>query len=94
MRVNLRLNVENNSKFVRGRKKVKEEIEDYCLRPYTYRKLDKDGREYEVTIPYDDDVDLEKRIHELISHIGHTVDDRHCYVECDVRSVDDPDRTW
>ena len=32
--VTLRLAVENNSKFVRGRKRAKENIERYCLEPY------------------------------------------------------------
>ncbi len=37
--VTLRLAVVNNSKFVRGRKRAKENIERYCLEPYGMKRL-------------------------------------------------------
>ena len=46
--VTLRLAVENNSKFVRGRKRAKENIERYCLEPYGMKQLESGN--YELTI--------------------------------------------
>lgn len=94
IRVHLCLDVQNNNKFVRGRKRAKEDIEDCCLRFYNYRKLDKDGSEYELTIPYDNDADLDKTIYELMGEIESTADMRHCNIECEIHVVDDPNRTW
>lgn len=46
----LRLAVENNSKFVRGRKRAKENIERYYLEPYGVKRLEPGN--YELTVPY------------------------------------------
>ena len=40
--------MENNSKFVRGRKRAKENIERYCLEPYGMKQLESGN--YELTI--------------------------------------------
>ncbi len=58
--------VENNSKFVRGKKgKSRRHIEDYCLSNYNAKKLDKKGWEYELTFEFEDDEDLDNQIYEL-----------------------------
>jgi hypothetical protein len=45
------LRVENNSKFVRGKGKVRNEIEQFVLSHYSMEKPKKNGREYFLSIP-------------------------------------------
>jgi hypothetical protein len=52
------LMVENNSKFVRGKGRSRQEIEEYVLSHYDMRKPDPKGWEYELTISYEDETDL------------------------------------
>ena len=54
------LRVENNTKFVRGKSRIRKDIEKYVISFYKYKKLDKEGRNYEIQIPYTNDQDLEE----------------------------------
>ena len=54
MKVALYLTVENNSTFVRGKKKAREEIKRDVLSRYHLEKPQKDGWEYVLSIPYQD----------------------------------------
>jgi hypothetical protein len=56
------LRVENNSKFVRGRGKVREEIERYILRQYAMEKHPS-GVDYTITIPNGTDEQLEQIVY-------------------------------
>jgi hypothetical protein len=94
MRLGMWLDVQNNNKFVRGRKTSLERIEDYLERNYSCRKLHKTGLEYELTITYTDDADLDRTVYEMIGEIDSIADLRHCCIECDLWAVDDPDRRW
>lgn len=92
--VRFHLNVQNDNRWGRNRKWTKEEIEEYCLRSYEYRKLDRDGVEYEVSVPYENETDLNRQIQDLILEITNTAADRRCNVEMAVWSADDPGRVW
>lgn len=94
MRVELWLRIERNSKFVRGMKKTREEIEDRILRRYGMVTLDRDGGLYHLTIPYETDEELEDIIDEIIVEADLIADRNNCFTESDVTSLDDPDRTW
>jgi DNA invertase Pin-like site-specific DNA recombinase len=95
MRVELYLYVENNNSFVRGRKKAREEIEWQVLRRYGMEKPRKDGSEYILTIPYETDAELDRIIYEdILKEAADLADCRYCFIETDVRSLDDPDRSW
>jgi hypothetical protein len=93
IRLRMWLNVQNNNKFVRGRKKAMEEI-DGLLRGYECRRLNKDGHEYELTLSYYEDSDLDHTIYDMISEINELAEMRNCCIECDLWAVDDPDRRW
>jgi hypothetical protein len=54
--VTLWLRVENNNKFVRGKKRAREAIERFHLHRYGMKKLS--DWEYELTFSYQDDADL------------------------------------
>lgn len=92
-KVILWLQVENNSKFVRGKGKSRQHIEDYCLSEYDAKKLEKDGWEYELTFQYKDDEDLEHQIYDLASEMSREADLRNGFVECSFTEVG-TDRSW
>jgi DNA invertase Pin-like site-specific DNA recombinase len=79
--ITLRLAVENNSKFVRGRKRAKENIERYCLNPFGVKHLESGN--YELTIPYQSDEGLDKAVHDLLSEISQEAEMRNCFIEAD-----------
>lgn len=92
-KIKLWLGVENNSKFVRGKNKAKEEIELLCLSHYGARRLDKNGNEYELTIQYTDDQDLERQIYDLASEMESMADLRNCSTESDFTEIG-TERCW
>lgn len=63
--------VENNSKFVRGKKRVHEDIESLVQREFSGRKLG--DCEYGLTITYKDDADLKEQIEELLTEVHRLV---------------------
>ncbi len=54
----------------------------------------KDGLDYELTVTYTDDADLERTVYEIIGEVDNIADLRHCCTECNLWAVDDPDRQW
>jgi hypothetical protein len=88
MQVKLYMCVENNSKFVRGKKKVRENIERYHLSQYQAQKIHKDGDDYILTIPYETEEELNENIEELYEEIHQVAGIYHCYVEADISSID------
>jgi hypothetical protein len=95
MKVALHLRVENNSKFVRGKGKSREDIEWHVLSRYQMEKPRKDGWDYILTIPYETDEDLDRIIYEDILGEAHRIADlRNGFIEADIVSLDDPERSW
>jgi probable addiction module antidote protein len=95
MKVELWLMVERNSKFVRGKKGAREDIESYVLRRYNMKKRWPDGNEYELTIPYDTDEELDNIIYrDIIQAASFQADMRNCFIETDVRALDGSERSW
>ena len=95
IKVTLWLTVERNSKFVRGKKRAREDIEDYVLRHYDMKKRWPDGNEYELTIPYDTDEELDEIIERaILQEASSQADLRNCFIEASVRALDDSDRSW
>lgn len=89
MNVRLWLTVERNSKFVRGKKRAREDIEYYVLRHYDMKKRWPDGNEYELTIPYDTDEELDDIIYrDILQEASSQADLRNCFIEATcVRSM-------
>jgi len=95
MKVELSLTVENNNKFVRGKNKSREDIEWGILRRYQMEKPHKDSHRYILTIPYQTDEELDRIIFEDILGEAHRIADmRNGFIEADVISLDDPERSW
>ena len=95
MKVELCLQIENNSKFVRGKGKVRNEIEQFILSQFAMEKMDKHNCRYRLSIPYTSDKELDRIIYdELLAEAGRMADRRNCFIEADIFSVDDPERSW
>ena len=94
IQVGVSLWVENNSKFVRGKKKAREDIERYVFDAYHMKKTSKDRWDYVLTIAYNTEVELDECVEELIMEAAREADSRHCFIEIDVVSLDDPERMW
>lgn len=93
MKVELYLQVENNSKFVRGKSKIQNEIELFILNRFAMEKLD--GYKYILSIPYTSNEELDSIIYnEILAEAEQTADMRNCFIEADVVAVDDPERRW
>jgi len=94
IKVELYLRVENNSKYVRGKGKVRDEIERYILRQYAMEKHP-NGVDYTLTIPYETDEQLEQIMYrDILQEAASTADARYCFIEADVRALDDSGRYW
>ena len=89
--VELWLRVENNNKFVRGKKRARADIERYVLNYYRMKRLS--HCEYELTFSYTDDQDLDQQIHQMLVEAESHADSRHCFTESDVREIG-TDRSW
>lgn len=79
------LRVEHNNKFIRKKKKVREQIEQLYLSAYQMKHLD--GWEYELTIPYTSDLNLNEQIEELLGEMSSLADNHCCFIEVDVSEV-------
>ncbi|PZV07304.1 MAG: resolvase [Leptolyngbya sp.] len=91
--VHLWLRVENNNKFVRRKHKVRETIERMCLSRYGMQKQHKDSWEYELTIVYQDDQDLDKQIENLLDEMHCQADLEDCFIEADMTEMG-TERSW
>lgn len=89
--IRLWLRVENNSQFVRGKKRARENIERFHLQQYGMKKLK--GWEYELTFAYEDDADLDRQVNDLLQEIEQEADLRNCFIETDLRE-NGTDRYW
>lgn len=91
--IRLWLRVENNNKFIRRKKKVREHIERFCLSFYNAQKTTPNGCEYIITIPYENDEDLDKQVYDLFGEMDSHADMDYCFIEVDAHEIG-TDRSW
>jgi len=94
LRVQLALRVENNNKFVRGKKRSIEDIESRVLSSYRMKKLNESTTDYELFIPGTKEKEIDAEISTILDEAVAIADLRHCFVEWDVIALDGSDRTW
>ena len=94
LQVALWLRVENNSKFIHSKTKVRQQIEDRVLRPFAMHKPDAKGWEYTLTIPSHTEAELDECIADLLREADAIADRHHCFIEADVRALDGSERSW
>lgn len=78
------LRVENNSKFVRGKGKVRERIEQNLKFNYKMEQHNPSSGEYIFYVPYVTVDALEKTVDDIIHDMGHEADLNNCFIEVDV----------
>jgi DNA invertase Pin-like site-specific DNA recombinase len=87
----LTIRVENNSKFVRGKKRARESIERFQLRLYHGKQ--RPSGDYELKVPCRTDEDLDATMEELFQEIAREADLRNCFTET-YASMEGSDRQW
>lgn len=93
IKLDLWLRVENNNKFVRGKSRVRDEIEDFVLGRFDAEKLRKNGYNYELTVQYENDEGLDDIIYDMLNEMNRIVDCRNCFTEATV-STKDGEKSW
>lgn len=91
--LDVHLLVENNSKFVRGKKKAREYIEDDWENYYDMKKLVVDGYDYVLKVPYQSMLELENTVYDIQSQAQSTADLKNCFVEI-VVTHQESDQQW
>lgn len=81
-KIYLNVTVENNNKFVRGKKKSIERIED-DLKYYELKKLPNGQWDYLIYVEYETKEDLENTVYDILSEMSSTADYRNCFVEAE-----------
>ena len=71
--------VENGSKFTRGKKRVREDIDAMVTRSYEGTELN--DTEYRLVISYNNDGNLKEQIDDLLHEIHSIADLRNCVVD-------------
>ena len=92
-KIKMWLEIENNSKFVRGKSKSRKDIELFLLPRFNAVKLTKGGSDYELTFEYESDEDLERQIEELADEICREASMRNGWAECGFSEIG-TDRCW
>lgn len=78
--VMLRFQVENGSKFTRGKSKARQDIDWMVTATFNGAKKLSEG-EYRVPVQYESEADLKAQLNELIQEIHHEADMRNCVVD-------------
>lgn len=81
-KIKMYLRVENNNKFVRGRKKAKESIECYLL--FNYRLETPVLDDYIFYVSYKTIDGLKNEVYDILQEIENEADFRNCFIEADV----------
>lgn len=85
--------IENNSSFVRMKKKALKSIEDYVLNYYNVKKLE--SGKYNIYIKYEKEEELEDKVYSLFQEIENEADMRNCHIEyVFLSNRDKPDQSW
>ncbi|MBW9150383.1 recombinase family protein [Clostridium sp. CM028] len=83
-KIDLWLSIENNNKFVRGKKKTRERIEN-DLRYYSMKKPDPESCEYILQVKYREIEDLENTVYDILSEMHMEADMHNCFIEADAK---------
>ncbi len=88
----LRLQIENNNRHLRGKKRAIESIERFIL-PIYGETHHLHGKEYQMTIAYRTDAELDQLMEDLLREIAFEADLKNCFSESEAR-LEGTDRSW
>jgi len=89
-KIRMRLQIENNNKFVRGKGTVRKRIEQYLT--YFY-KMEIIANEYIIYVPYTTIEELKKAVYDILGELDSEADMRNCFIEADTY-CDELGLTW
>lgn len=92
-KIRMWIRVENNSKFVRGKEKVRGQIEQYLRVNYSLEEDSIKSREYIFYVPYKKIDDLENTVYDILRECSEEADYRNCFIEDDTR-CDELNLSW
>ena len=80
------IRVENNNKFVRGKKRTIESIEDYLqfydmTKPKNYRQ----NGDYLLKMKYTTVEELKDKVYDILHELDSEADTRNCFIEADAK---------
>lgn len=81
--IRMSLRVENNNKFVRGKKKTRERIEKYLKSYYSLNEPASEHSDYIFYVKYKTVDDLVNTVHEIIRDLENEADLNNCFIEAD-----------
>jgi len=82
--IHMSLRIENNNKFVRGKKKTKENIEKYLKSFYNLNEPDINQNDYVFYVKYKTVDDLINTVNEILHDLDNEADLNNCFIEADV----------
>ena len=85
--------VENNSQFVRGKSHSLKEIEQDVFSQYDIKTVDKERGDYELTLTYTNDENMDDQIQEIASEAESIAETRNGFIEFDVYTFDG-EKSW
>lgn len=94
LKAELWLNIENNSSFVKSKKKSREAIEFFILKKTNFKKDRNRDSIYNLAIPYQSDAELDLLVKQILKDIHHTVELNNCSVEASIRALDESEKYW
>jgi hypothetical protein len=86
------LRIENNSRHLRGKKRAIEKIEKWVL-PVYGKVQPLRANEYQMTVAYRTDAELDELMDDLLSEISWEADRGNCFSESEAR-IEGTDRSW
>jgi DNA invertase Pin-like site-specific DNA recombinase len=92
-KINMNLRIENNNKFVRGKKKVRENIEEYLKYYYNMQKSNSQHYDYTILVKYKEIDDLKNTVYEIFRDLDNEADLKNCFTEGDAR-CDELELAW
>lgn len=90
--IHMFLRVENNSKFVRGKKKATRDIEEY-LKYYKLKKPRSGEMDYKFYVKYKTVDELEDEVYKILSSLESEADFHNCFIEADTW-CEEPELSW
>ena len=89
-KIRMGLRIENNNKFVRGKGKVRESIEQILKDHY---KIEIIANEYIIYVSYTTADDFKNTVYDILKEMDSEADMRNCFIEADVY-CDELGLTW
>jgi hypothetical protein len=89
----LSLRIENNNKFVCGKKAAKENIEKYLRHYYNMQESESKDTDYIIFVKYKSIDDLKNTVYEILRDLDIEVDRKNCFTEGEAH-CDELGLTW